>query len=184
MIKKEHFEYLYNEYYTGLCAYAMRFVLSRDVAEDIVQDVFYSLWCNRMKIEFELSGKSFLYLSVKNKSLDYIRHHKIRERYEEKLLNEGVVSENFTWEQFVERDMTFFIEKALNNLSCELREVLVMNKVDGKTAAEIAAEKGISIRTIEGQIARAVKKVKENLKEVKHLLLVVFKNICWVRKKK
>lgn len=175
MITGNNFEYLYDEYYTGLCVYAYRIVGSRESAEDIVQDVFCALWSNRKSVDFQLSAKAYLYLSVRNKSLDYLKRRNLQSRYEAIVQEKGEVSKNFTWEHLVEREITAFVNCALDKLEPDLREVFVLNKVEGRTASEIASTKGISVRTVEGQIARAIKKVKENLKGIQGILLLVWK---------
>lgn len=174
MINRKDFEQLYDEYYSGLCAYAFRFVRSRAMAEDMVQDVFCQIWNNKKEISFHISGKSYLYLSVKNRCLDYIKHNNIHSRYEEIMKNGGEVSQNFTWEHFVEREMETFVESSLSKLPQDLRELFILNKIEGRTAQSIADEKGVSVRTIEGQIARSLKLLRENLSLLSYSILIFY----------
>ena len=81
-INEQHptaYHQLYNEYYKALVLYAINFLSSQQAAEDIVQDVFMSLWNNRNNIDFDSELKPYLFRAIYNKSLDYLKSKKCTE---------------------------------------------------------------------------------------------------------
>ncbi|NJO02149.1 MAG: hypothetical protein HC880_11080 [Bacteroidia bacterium] len=76
MLRKEDyrvFEKFFNYFYNPLCSYALKFVSSSPLAEDIVSDVFFKIWKNRQKIVIQTSLQAYLFTAVKNQSLDYLK---------------------------------------------------------------------------------------------------------------
>lgn len=174
MLSKEDFELLFNDCYNGLYAYAFRYLQSRDAAEDIVQEVFCLLWNNRKTVDIQFSAKSYLYTSVKNKCLNLLKHNDVHHRYEQIMLNEGEVSENFSAEEFNQSYLEEFVFNAINQLPSDVRDIFVLNKLEGVTAKQIAEKTGVSFRTIEGQLARAMKLLKESADRLTYSLVVIY----------
>lgn len=174
MINRKDFEQLYDDYYSGLFAYAHRYVLARNVAEDIVHDVYCSLWENRKNLDFCTSGKSYLYSSVKNRSLNYLKHNDVHSRYEQVMLMDGEPSQFFGGDDFEQNSMEKYVFGEIEKLPPELRDVFILNKMDGLTAKSIAEQSGVSVRTVEGQIARAMKIIKKNAQNLKWLLPFIY----------
>lgn len=156
------FETMFNKYYTGLVAYASQITNDSTVAEDIVCEVFTSIWEKKEFIE-KNGNKAYLFTAVKNRSLNYLIHLKIRNHYQENILQKGDVTGMLTWEYYVESELEEYIEQAIRNLPPRCQKIFIMNRLEDKSAAQIAEELQISPRTVEKQIEIAVKKLRIDL---------------------
>jgi len=78
---KKDFEDLFNAHYSNLCAYANNFLKDVDASEEVVQEVLFKLWANRDKIIITSTVQSYLFRSVRNASLNVLKHVNIREDY-------------------------------------------------------------------------------------------------------
>lgn len=159
------FSLLFNRYYSGLVVYANRFVNSTENAEDIVNDVFTSLWEKRALITADFYPKGYLFTSVRNRCLNYIEHLRIQTEYQKYMLEKGDIGGAITWEYFVEAELSELIEKALNHLPPQRKKVFLMSRFENKTAIQIAAELHLSPRTIEKHIEKALQSLRADLKD-------------------
>lgn len=158
------FDYLFHLYYSSLVVYAQKLIENRDAAEDLVQDLFVKVWMNKSSIEISQSLRSYFFASVKNRCFDYLRHHKIKLKTEQELIlqNRDASEEtNFLLESELQQQ----IQNAIDKLPPVCREVFVMNRFDGLKPAEIAVQKGISVRTVETHIGKALRLLRAELEE-------------------
>lgn len=159
------FSLLFNRYYSGLVVYANQFLGSTANAEDIVNDVFTSLWERRAIITPDFYLKGYLFTSVRNRCLNHIEHLRIQTEYQKYILEKGDIGGSLTWEYFVEAELRELIEKALDKLPPQRKKVFLMNRFENKTAAQIAEELQLSPRTIEKHIEKALQSLRADLKD-------------------
>ena len=134
-IDRNTFESLFNQYYSGLIVYANRFTNQTEVSEDIVHDVFISLWEKRNSLLME-SAKAYLFSSVRNRCLNHLEQLKVRNEYQEQLLQKGDITGLLTWEYYVESELREHIEKAIRQLPPQCQKIFIMNRFDGKSIAQ------------------------------------------------
>ncbi len=156
------FESIFNLYYSGLIVYANRFTGQTEASQDIVHDVFITLWEKRDSLRMN-SAKAYLFSSVRNRCLNHIEQLKIRNEYQEQILQKGDITGQLTWEYYVEAELQEHIEKAIRQLPPQCQKIFIMNRFDGKSIAEIAGELNISPRTAEKHIEVALKKLRQEL---------------------
>lgn len=156
------YDYLFHYYYSGLVVFVQKYVPDKDVAEDIVQDFFVKLWINREQVQISSSLKAYFFSSVKNKCVDYLRHEVTKGMIEKKLLEQ---LQEMTNERnlLVESELREQINAAIGKLPPVCREVFIMNRFEGLKPAAIAERKGISVRTVETHIGKALKIMKKEL---------------------
>jgi len=130
------------------------------VSEDIVQDVFVSMWENLENLHTINSIKSFLFASVRNSCINYLKHQKVEQRY----LNnyEDIYSEEFFLNQIIEEETDRLIYKVIGSLAPQTRKILVYH-LAGYSNSEISTKLGISVNTIKTLKSRAYKILKSNL---------------------
>ncbi|MEP2025105.1 MAG: RNA polymerase sigma-70 factor [Reichenbachiella sp.] len=163
------FEKVFKAYYQQLAAFAYQYVESHETAEEIVQDVFTNVWSKSDQIEIRTAVKSYLYGAVRNACLNFIKHKKIERRYEEQEL---LKSDGFETD-FLELDeLQMEIDAALNQLPEKCRQIFEMSRFEEKKYKEIAEELGLSIKTVENQMGRALKVMRTALS--RHLPSIVF----------
>ncbi|WP_455641322.1 RNA polymerase sigma-70 factor [Parabacteroides sp.] len=173
------FENFYITWYSRVKHFACDYVLSEEEAENITQDVFLEFYQKRDSLDFHINIIAYLFTSVKNKSIDYLRRKLLEQEATSKMQEEFDLSfrmkfdslEAFNLEGLSEDNIKDIIEKALASLPERCREIFVMGKIEGKKQKEIAEELGISIKTVECQMTIAYKKLREELKNYLPLLL-------------
>lgn len=157
---KNTFEKVFNTYYQQLSAFAFQYVESHEIAEEIVQDTFTNIWSKSGRIEIRTAVKSYLYGAVRNACLNFIKHKKIERRYEEQ---EQWKSEGFETD-FLELDeLQQEIDNGLAQLPEKCRQIFEMSRFEEKKYKEIAEELGLSIKTVENQMGRALKVMRTAL---------------------
>lgn len=162
---EDAFDYLFNFYYPGLIVYANRFLMNNSLAQEIVQGVFLKLWQDRKYIEINSSVKSYIFQSVRNKCLDILKHRKIRDDYARKVLDEQEPSNDVTWDTYVESELYVILIHEIEKLPPECQKVFRYSRIRNFTNREIAEKLGISVKTVENQISKALKILRVALKE-------------------
>ncbi len=152
------FETLFRRYYEPLCLYGNRMVHDPDTAEEIVQELFYTLWKDRSHLQIIISVKSYLYGAVRNQSLQYIEHIHVRERYRqtvvERSMENGISNTPQDILEFQELEQQ--LEIALERLPKRRRDIFRMNRFEGKKYEQIAREMSLSVKTVEAEMSKAL----------------------------
>lgn len=151
------FDFIFNFYYSGLCVFAKKYLGNIESAEDIVQDFFVNLWLKAPKLEIEISLKSYLFSSVKNRCLDFQKHNLVKERFKVTIQSQGEPAEEENYDKFIESELREAIEKSLEKLPSRCKEIFLLSRFNGRSNQEIADSLGISKRTVELQISNALK---------------------------
>ncbi|MGC9342073.1 MAG: RNA polymerase sigma-70 factor [Bacteroidales bacterium] len=170
---KTAFEILFKHYYPGLVIYASKFVQDRSEAEEIVQEFFIRLWEKHHKIKSSSTLKSYVFQSVKNSSLNFIRDKKVSLPIIEELVQSSNSELIFNPDLYVASELQQKIESAVNSLPEKCREVFLMSRFRNMKNDEIAQELNISKRTVETHISNAIKVLKTELKEFLMLLIML-----------
>jgi RNA polymerase sigma-70 factor, ECF subfamily len=170
---KEAFEVLYRTFYPDLCDYLYRYIDTPTICEELIQDLFMNIWMNRESWNPTDSLSSYLYVSARNRALDYLKHLEVEERYlkSQKIsINSRIFSMNDLPEDLVNRedkteldDFSMRVEEAILNLPPRSRQIFRLSREDGLTYREIAEYLGLSVKTVETQIGRALQKLRDNL---------------------
>ena len=168
------YAHVVEHYHHQLCVYAASLTKDRDVAEDLVQNVFIKLWKRRERLNVKVSLTSMLYKAVFNEFVDFYRNRttvmKAEERYYEHL--DAIVREYDDTSIETAIKMVF---EAIETLPERCREIFILSKKDGLTNTEIAGHLGISVKTVEGQISKAFKFLRDTLGEqIKPILFLLF----------
>jgi RNA polymerase sigma-70 factor, ECF subfamily len=163
------FEKIFEAYYGSLCLFARKIVGDMDHARDIVQDVFVSVHVNHKTLDINTSLKSYLFKCVYNGCLNKIKQQKIYAGHHEYLLQNSPSSDFH--DLMVEAELQERIRVTVDNLPEQCGKIFRMNRYEGRKNKEIAEELGISIRTVETQISKALTALRTNLAEFLAVLL-------------
>lgn len=166
----EHsFEEIYSKYFLRLKRFAKEYVISEEEAENIVQNVFISLWQRADTGAFPDHLQAWLYESVKNGCLNFLRHASVMKDSENKLsleyeslmkLNLQALEE-LNDEYLQMENLEELLSDAIDTLSPRCREIFVKCKIEGGRQQDVAKEHGISVNTVETQIGIAYRKLRE-----------------------
>jgi RNA polymerase sigma-70 factor (ECF subfamily) len=163
------FEYFFEKYYRGVLGFSVEFVSDVEDAKEITQESFINLWLNKEHIETTNGIKSFLYTYAKSKSLNHIRHNKVKEKYknktlndQEKLLNIQVLNA-LDFDTLSLSELETLILKSIEELPNKTKEIFVKKRFQNKKNKEIAEELDLTVKTVEAHITKALKVLKTKL---------------------
>jgi RNA polymerase sigma-70 factor (ECF subfamily) len=163
------FEMIFNKYYKPLVAYSNTILKSHDEAEDIVQQVFITVWNKKQDIGSVQSLKSYLYRSVYNSSLNRIKQLNVRQEYAKDYVlthSEGVGTADR------HKELQQRIETALEQLPEQCGKIFRMSRFEQLKYQEIADQMGLSVKTVENQMGKALKLMREKLKDYLPLFIL------------
>jgi RNA polymerase sigma-70 factor, ECF subfamily len=162
---QDAFKVVFDLYYKHLVLYANRFLGDMDLAENVVQNIFVALWEKRASLKID-SIKAYLIVSVKNHCRNEIKHQKVVRGYESNY--SGADSEEAP--VFPDEVVMARINKAIEELPEQRRRIFTMNRVDGMRYKEIAQALNLSPKTVEVQIGKALKYLRESLAGLKNVV--------------
>lgn len=155
---------IFISFYKPLQQFAFSFVKSRELAEEIVSDVFLKIWLNRSELHLVENLKVYLYVSIKNTSLKYLlkQHRQVAISIDE--LEVELESFSRTPEEIMlTAEMLNKIKESVNSLPPRCKIIFKLIKEDGLKYKEVAEILNISIKTIDNQLAIALKKISKAL---------------------
>ena len=156
------FDAIFRAWYPSLVRAAESLVRSRAVAEEVVQDVMLELWKRRENIATDSSPQAYLFQSTRNRSLNYLRHQRVERDAEPQLSrDEGV--ESTAHSLVVEEEIHVAMKRAVDRLPVRCREVFELSRTHQLKYSEIAEVLGISIKTVEAQMGKALRILREEL---------------------
>lgn len=165
------FNRLFDQYYTSLCFFANKYLEDIDQSRSVVQGFFVDLWVNREKIKITQSVKSYLYNSVKNRSIDHLRKEKKNTHTTE--LTDDIAQSPFK-DLVEEAELNDRINQSINELPERCREIFMLCRFEGLKYAQIAEQLDISIKTVEMQMGIALKKLRQKLSDIQMISLLSF----------
>jgi RNA polymerase sigma-70 factor, ECF subfamily len=169
---KSAFDFLFRSYYSGLCSYATTYLKSADISDEIVQEVFIRLWEKHKKILIHTSLRAYLYQSVFNGCMNYIKsmqssgfkHVDLEDAsIRNELISMDMADAEFTriFNEDVERDL----EDAIRDLPDQCREIFKMCRTDNLSYTEISDQLKVSKSTVKTQMSRAMSRILRQMEK-------------------
>jgi RNA polymerase sigma-70 factor (ECF subfamily) len=158
------FELIFEATHTVLIGISFRMTKSAESAEEIVDDVFCALWKNRKKINITTSFTPYLIASVRNRSLDHLRKFKNERPSTLEVAHAVASSETIASDLLAYEELNNHIKAAIKSLPTQCRLIFTMSREQELTYKEIADKLGISIKTVDTQMGRALKHIRKGLK--------------------
>lgn len=155
--------YFFDLHYKSLCYFAVRLTQDTEQAEDIVSECFLKIWRSRTEFQTTQNIKAFLYISCRNACLNHLKYLKRRNAAQELYFGQLQEGEDTILYQIIETEVLGILSKEIEELPDKCREVFKMIYVENKKTDEIAADLGISVKTVRGHKARAIELLKTQL---------------------
>ena len=154
---------LYATYKNRLIYFAMRFLKSREYAEDVFQDAFTVVWQSRRFINPDASFSSYLYTIMRNRILNQLRNAANEEKLKERIFSQALDYTEDTKREVMLNDLKSLISHALQQLTPRQREIFEMSREAQLSHKEIADKLGISINTVQEHISTSLKLIRTYL---------------------
>ena len=184
ILEKQHIDFaqIYLSYFSKMKRFAREYVLSDEDAENIVQDVFLDFWEKKELLPLPINILAYLFTSIKNRCIDFLRHKIVQKEVENKMQEEYRLTLQMKYYSLGELDEGIFykydveqlLSKVIDSLPERCREIFLKSKIEGKKQKEIAEEMNISINTVETQMGIAYKKLRNELKDYFPLFIFLY----------
>lgn len=175
---RQGYELLFRRYYKVMCSQAVRFVYSREVAQDIVSEVFLNFWKNRVHESITTSYRAYLFTAVRNRSYNQLQEEFRRDSLLGKPAEPteaDMLHDNDPQQQLQLTELYARIEAEIKSLPAQCQRVFLLSRFEGMKQREIAHELQISTKTVESHINKAL----THLKKVFGLLTGLF--LIWIQ---
>lgn len=156
------FDAIFRTSYAPLVRFVDSLVRSRAIAEEIVQDVMLELWRRRESLAADTSLQAYLFQSARNRSLNHIRHENVAQRGEPSIAGE-LATPAIASTLLIEDEIDAAVKIAVGSLPTRCREVFDLSRTHGLKYSEIATTLGISVKTVEAQMSKALRILREQL---------------------
>jgi RNA polymerase sigma-70 factor (ECF subfamily) len=163
---------LYAEYSPRLYRFAMAYLKSESEVLDIVQEVFVNVWVNRNKLKKDSNLDAYLFTVAKNTIVSVFRKKLSEKDYLDHLKNKTITNSIDTESQFNYNQLSDKLNDLIEQLPPQRKKIYQLSKEQGLANKTIAAELGISIKTVEDHLSKASKFIKQNLTEYGFLALL------------
>jgi len=173
------FELAFKKYYASMCGYANKYLSDLDQAEEVVQEVFLKYWDKRTQLDVSESLEAYLFRSVRNNCLNYIKYLKVRTQYASDQAEIIKEQRNESNDKVVELELQQKIHECIDQLPEKRKEIFQLSRDEGLKYKEIAEQLGVSLKTVEAQMGKALKFLRENLAEYLPALLIIW---TWIIK--
>ena len=175
--RERAFKQLYEEYYAPFCLYAKRFIDDLDTRQDIVSDVFASLWDKMDTDSFDLQSDTalgYIKMCVKNNCLNFLKHQEYEWSYAENIKKKAPVYETEPDSVYTLDELYKMLYETLDKLPENYRTVFMKSFFEGKTHVEIAEEMNLSVKSINRYKQKTMELLRNELKDYLPLLLLLF----------
>lgn len=159
---RKAFAFLFKTHYSGLVSYVFNLCKNKKQAEDIVQNIIFKFWNKKESFDEKKSLKGYLYRMAYNEFVDEMRRQNKRLQFHEELKHQITLSHIESDEEVKDRKRAAVL-KAIDNLPDKCRETFMLHKQNGLKYKEIAEELGISVKTVENHISKALRRIREEL---------------------
>lgn len=179
IVAESQFKSLFDREYNKLCQYAYTYMQDTHLAEDVVQDTFIKIWENKRELIASPDVKFYLITAVRNNCITAIRKQKTQQTTYTDDIKEPEPEPYFRASQHAEKQSedTRKIEEALNQLPPKCKEVFLLVKLHGMSYKQAAESLEISVKTVENQMGKAIKILREYTGIASaNILLLLIKN--------
>jgi len=168
---KTAYEAIYNEYWPKLFSYIYNRLKSKEAAEEIIQEVFFSLWMKRATLDLTHSLSAYLFTAVKYQIFNYLRSDQVRRKYASQAAVQQ--ADNSNEENIAANDLKNTMEKEISRLPEKCQQVFRMSRQEHLSISDIASTLNISHKTVENHLTKALRQLRMVLGHYFCFLLII-----------
>ncbi|HEY0669644.1 MAG TPA: RNA polymerase sigma-70 factor [Sphingobacteriaceae bacterium] len=176
LLKKDDvyaFKEIYKRYWKKVYGAAYKRLKSKELSEEIVQELFVTLWSKRQALQLRTSLSGYFYSSVSHYIIDCYRKELVRQKYRDAFKASCVPSDNSTEETYNLKELSHTIEKEVLQLPDKCRSVYELSRKENKSNKEIALHLGISEKTVENHLTKALNRLRVSLNNYLFLFILL-----------
>ena len=179
-VSEYEFEQVFKSHFKALHAYACTILKDESQAEELVQQVFFKLWEKKEQVNITQSVQAYLYRSVYNECLNYLKHQKVKKAHQSHTIyTSGQASEPVS-KGLVAKELQKKIDDALKQLPEQCRTIFQMSRFEELKYREIADKLNLSVKTVENQMGKALKIMRLQLVEYLPALFFMLINTAFL----
>ncbi|BBE18989.1 RNA polymerase ECF-type sigma factor [Aquipluma nitroreducens] len=168
----EAFDLVYHRYAGKLYAFSLKYLRSKEEAEELVQSVFLKVWENQKNIKKDTSFKSYLFTIAYNEICNLFRRRKYQQNFFDKSMIGNPEASVETEDQIDFQFVLEQVEQIISRLPEKQKTIFLKSRQEGKSTKEIADELGLSPGTVDNYISESLKFIRTNLKDNQFSLLL------------
>lgn len=173
---KKAFEQVFRLYYRPICGYVYSVIKDSVEAEEVVQNLFFNVWNKRQSLDISSSLKAYLYRAAHNDCLNRIKHAKVRTMYADDYKHTVSGAHEDGFKTLNAKELNNKINQAIDELPEQCGIVFRLSRFDNLKYNEIAAQLDISVKTVENHMGKALKLLREKLKDYLPIVIWLFIN--------
>jgi RNA polymerase sigma-70 factor (ECF subfamily) len=166
------FEQVFKTHFKKLHAYACSIIKEETAAEEVVQQVFFKLWERSKGLSISGSVAAYLYRAVYNESLNYLKHQKVQSGYQQHFSHNMKNEHDTAGKKLSLKELEGRLSNAMNELPEQCRTIFQLSRFEELRYREIADRLGISVKTVENQMGKALKVLRTKLADFLPLMML------------
>ena len=174
------FEQVFKTHFKALHSYAYTILKDDVIAEEMVQNVFFKLWEKKEQLDVQTSLKAYLYKAVYHESLNYLKHQKVKSVHQAYAMHSTDHTSNLAEKKLLQGELENKLQMAMNDLPEQCRTIFQLSRFEELKYREIADTLGLSIKTVENQMGKALKILRSKLVEFLPTIIAFINVINWL----
>ena len=174
------FEQVFKTHFKALHLYAYTILKDDAIAEEMVQNVFFKLWEKKEQLDIQTSLKAYLYKAVYHESLNYLKHQKVKSVHHAYAMHSTDHTSNLAEKKLLQGELENKLQMAMNDLPEQCRTIFQLSRFEELKYREIADTLGLSVKTVENQMGKALKILRSKLVEFLPTIIAFINVINWL----
>lgn len=158
--KSDAFGFLYAKYKRPMIAFALRYIQSREIAEDMFQEAMMTIWERRETLELERSLAPLLFVIIRNKLFNLMSSMGYEKELQRFMMSRSVDADLSTEMRLEDKDLTELLDRAIESLTPQQKRIFIMSRREYKSHSEIAQELSLSVKTVQIHVSDALRTIK------------------------
>ena len=173
------FAIFYEQHWTSIHRFVMKYVKCRDLSDDVTQDIFIRLWEGRADLPEIASLRSYLFIVARNAAFNFLKKASVQENLKEKIVLAAVESSNPTEDNLLSAEYLDHLKRAVETLPVQTQKIFKLCREEEKSYQEVSQMLGISRDAVKKHMVRSMKLLRLTIQNGLHMLLSILVVLAW-----